>query len=45
MTTRRKNLFVTGRPGIGKTTLIERVLEERDVRLHLERLEAPDESS
>jgi len=25
--------------------LIERVLEERDVRLHLERLEAPDESS
>jgi len=26
VTTRRKNLFVTGHPGIGKTTLIERVL-------------------
>ena len=26
MTTLRKNLFVTGQPGIGKTTLIERVL-------------------
>jgi nucleoside-triphosphatase len=25
------NLFVTGRPGVGKTTLIERVLEELDV--------------
>ncbi len=31
MTTRRKNLFVTGRPGIGKTTLIERVLAALDI--------------
>ncbi len=30
MTTTRKNLFVTGRPGVGKTTLIERVLETLD---------------
>lgn len=27
----KKNLFVTGRPGVGKTTLIERVLELLDV--------------
>ena len=26
-----KNLFVTGRPGVGKTTLIRRVLDELDV--------------
>ena len=31
MTARTKNLFVTGRPGIGKTTLIERVLGVLDV--------------
>ncbi|MCK4409848.1 MAG: NTPase [Candidatus Eisenbacteria sp.] len=31
MTTRRKNLFATGRPGIGKTTLIERVLDALDI--------------
>ncbi|MBD3347814.1 MAG: NTPase [Candidatus Eisenbacteria bacterium] len=28
----RRNLFVTGRPGVGKTTLIEKVLERLDVR-------------
>jgi nucleoside-triphosphatase len=31
VTARRKNLFVTGQPGIGKTTLIERVLDALDV--------------
>ncbi|MFH1689836.1 MAG: NTPase [Candidatus Eisenbacteria bacterium] len=31
MTRPRMNLFVTGRPGIGKTTLIERVLDALDV--------------
>ena len=31
MTVLRKNVFVTGRPGIGKTTLIERVLDALDV--------------
>lgn len=31
MTTNRKNVFVTGRPGIGKTTLIERVLDALDI--------------
>lgn len=31
MTTSRKNLFVTGRPGIGKTTVIERVLDILDI--------------
>ncbi len=31
MTALRKNLFVTGRPGIGKTTLIERVLDALDI--------------
>ena len=31
MTALRKNLFVTGRPGIGKTTLIERVLDTLDI--------------
>ena len=31
MTVLRKNVFVTGRPGIGKTTLIERVLDALDI--------------
>ncbi len=31
MTALRKNLLVTGRPGIGKTTLIERVLAALDI--------------
>ena len=31
MTALRKNLLVTGRPGIGKTTLIERVLDALDI--------------
>lgn len=31
MTVGKKNLFVTGQPGVGKTTLIERVLDALDV--------------
>ncbi|MCK5597594.1 MAG: NTPase [Candidatus Eisenbacteria sp.] len=31
MTVLRKNLLVTGRPGVGKTTLIERVLDFLDI--------------